>query len=192
MWYMLLEPKLSVYASLLPNPPPVRRISRRGRASRKAGGPIFGRIWGRLTEARDRRRSINALARLDDRLLRDIGLERGRIPETVDALLHREPAEECVVSGSPGPRKAGASIFGRIRERLIEARDRRRMIDAFARLDDRLLHDIGLERGRIPETVDALLRCEPAPPPSAAVRHLGTGEPAANEAHTVPRWAAAA
>lgn len=53
---------------------PVRRVSPRG--AQHAGRSINGRIVATLREWRRRARDRGQLARLDDRLLRDIGLTR--------------------------------------------------------------------------------------------------------------------
>ena len=92
MWYMLLEPKLRVYSNLLPGPPasefaPVRKSP----ASRWAIGSVVDRVWEKYNDSRLRRRAIQEFANLDDRLLHDIGLDRDRIPETVDAMLRHQP-----------------------------------------------------------------------------------------------------
>ena len=176
MWYMLLEPKLRIHPNLLHRAPAVGHVvAHRAPVSRKAGDSFIDRLWEKLREARLRRRAINELAGLDDRLLDDIGLERVRIPETVDAMLHREP----VVAGAgrrsdaePEPRDDGDLFLVRMFGKLTRARVRRQTINGLARLDDRLLRDIGLERDAIPDTVDAMLRREPAPRPSAAVHSL--------------------
>jgi uncharacterized protein YjiS (DUF1127 family) len=49
----------------------------------------------RLEESRDRRRAIADLSRLDARTLKDIGLERGRIPMIVEQLIARRRAEQA-------------------------------------------------------------------------------------------------
>ena len=176
MWYMLLEPKLRVYPNLLHRAPVAGHVVvHRAPVSRKAGDSFLDRLREKLREARLRRRAINELAGLDDRLLDDIGLERARIPETVDAMLHREP----VAAGGgwrsdaePKPRDGGDFFLVRMFRNLTRARVRRRAINGLARLDDRLLRDIGLERDLIPDAVDAMLRRRPAPRPSAAAPSL--------------------
>ena len=57
-------------------------------------------IWRQLSRyatefrrARSRRRAYNALAALDDRTLCDIGVERNRIWEAVDAALEQQPSD---------------------------------------------------------------------------------------------------
>ena len=62
--------------------------SRRHGAERRLG-PLQG-LFGGLVRGWQRRRMIRALEALDDRLLRDIGLERGDIEDLVDSFDDRE------------------------------------------------------------------------------------------------------
>ncbi len=176
MWYMLLEPKLRLYTRLL-GPAAAGARVRAGRvpASRNGRDSLFTRIWEKAKDARLRSRAIAELSSLDDRLLRDIGLERTRIPEVVDALDRSEP-DILVRAASRGvaPRSARDSLLGRTAARLSRAWIRRQAINGLTRLDDRLLRDIGLERDGIPDAVDAMLRNEPlpAPAPRATVHRI--------------------
>ena len=65
---------------------------------RGAGDSFPVRIGKSFLKAWVRRRAINELARLDNHLLRDLGLDRDRIPDTVDAMLDRKPSSP---SGAP-------------------------------------------------------------------------------------------
>ncbi|MDX1528070.1 MAG: DUF1127 domain-containing protein [Gammaproteobacteria bacterium] len=56
-------------------------------------------LYRALKESRDRRRAIAELRQLDERTLKDIGIERGQIPQIVEALLAKREAEKA-------PRKA--------------------------------------------------------------------------------------
>ena len=47
-----------------------------------------------LRRARRRRRAIHQLSALPDRMLQDIGLDRGAIPRVVDGVLAREETDE--------------------------------------------------------------------------------------------------
>ena len=67
------------------------RTASRGVAPRGARDSFLGRMAVGLGRAWVRRQAINGLTRLDDRLLRDIGLERDGIPDAVDAMLRKEP-----------------------------------------------------------------------------------------------------
>ena len=174
MWYMLLEPKLRVYSNLLPGPPasefaPVRKSP----ASRWAIGSVVDRVWEKYNDSRLRRRAIQEFANLDDRLLHDIGLDRDRIPETVDAMLRHQPVPTVRESRiGHDSERTGDSFPARIGKRLMKEWVRRRAINDLARLDNRLLRDIGLDRHRIPDAVDAMLDRSPASPAGATVHYL--------------------
>ena len=174
MWYMLLEPKLRVYLNLLPGHPASEfaRV-RRGSASRWAIGSVVGRVWEKYNDSRLRRRAIEEFANLDDRLLHDIGLDRDRIAETVDAMLRRQsvPAVRESRIGHVSER-TGDSLPTRTWKNLVKAWVRRRAINDLSRLDNRLLRDIGLDRDRIPDAVDAMLDRKPASPTGATVHYL--------------------
>lgn len=174
MWYMLLEPKLRVYSNLLPSRSASGFVNvRKGPASRWTIGSLFARVWEKFNDSRLRRQAIQEFANLDDRLLRDIGLERDRIPETVDAMLRHRPVP--TVRGSRVGHEAertGDSVPVRISKSLVKAWVRRRAINQLARLDNRLLRDIGLDRDRIPDAVDAMLERRTAASTSATAHYL--------------------
>ena len=44
---------------------------------------ILGRVFARLAAAYQRQQAIHRLSKMDDRILRDIGLDRSQIPEVV-------------------------------------------------------------------------------------------------------------
>lgn len=174
MWYMLLEPKLRVYPNLLPRYSASGFVNvRKGSASRWAIGSLVARVWEKFNESRLRRRAIQELANLDDRLLQDIGLERDRIPATVDAMLRREPVPSVRVSRiDHESERAGDSLLTRTGKSLVKSWVRRRAINDLARLDNHLLRDLGLDRDRIPDVVDAMLDRKPASPSAATVHYL--------------------
>lgn len=70
----------------------VRAAARLLAAGLGAAHETARRAVSRRARARRRRLAIRELESLSDRLLRDIGVERGRIPEVVDALLQPEGA----------------------------------------------------------------------------------------------------
>lgn len=195
MWYMLLEPKLRLYTRLL-GPAAAGARVRAGRvpASRNGRDSLFTRVWEKAKDARLRRRAIAELSELDDRLLHDIGLERARIPEVMDALTGREPGVfPRASSRGVAPRSARDSFLGRMAARLSRAWVRRQAINGLTRLDDRLLRDIGLERDGIPDAVDAMLRNEPlpAPAPRATVHRIVVEKAEDGRHHSPPKLAAA-
>ena len=174
MWYMLLEPKLRVYSNLLPSHSASGFVNvRKGSASRWTIGSLVARVREKFNEGRLRRQAIQEFANLDDRLLQDIGLERDRIPETVDALLRRQPVPTVRVSriGHESER-TGDSFPSRISKSLVKAWVRRRAINELARLDNHLLRDLGFDRDRIPDAVDAMLGHKPASPTDTTVHYL--------------------
>ena len=174
MWYMLLEPKLRVYSNLLPSHSASGFVNvRKGSASRWTIGSLVARVWEKFNDGRLRRRAIQELANLDDRLLHDIGLERVRIPETVDAMLRGQPVPTARVSHfGHESKRAGDSFAARISNSLVKAWVRRRAINELTRLDNHLLRDLGLDRDRIPDAVDAMLDRNPASPSGATVHYF--------------------
>ena len=90
----------------------------------------------------ERRRAIAQLRALDDRALRDIGIERGQIEMVVEGVETETPR---TVRPEVGPFAA-----------LRHWRFRRRTINTLSALDDRLLDDIGLVRSQIPDFVHGL------------------------------------
>lgn len=91
----------------------------------------------------ERRRTFDALSSLDDRLLRDVGVSRGDIPEVV--------AQEPRTAG--GLRAAGRDALALYRL----ARVRHRMIRDLDALPDWILNDIGVPRWDIENAVDRSL-----------------------------------
>ncbi len=107
-----------------------------------------------LVRARKRRHTANLLRQLDSRLLDDIGITRGEI----DQIAAKAAAEAVVREGTPMPRIASlAKLPAAILTGLTKVWRRQAAIVALARLSNHTLADIGIERGRIAETVDAML-----------------------------------
>lgn len=55
---------------------------------------LVRRLMGAWRRWRDRRETLRALRRLDDRLLADIGLNRGMIDDVGDGLIRSRPAND--------------------------------------------------------------------------------------------------
>ena len=80
--------------------------------------------------------TVRELSRLDERELNDLGIGRGQIHAAARRAVGLPESEE------PG-------IFARLRLSIADARDRRRTARQLAALDDRMLYDIGINRGDI-------------------------------------------
>lgn len=52
------------------------------RATDAAPGPLM-RLWVKAVDAVERRRAVQMVARMDDRMLRDIGIHRGNAEQAV-------------------------------------------------------------------------------------------------------------
>ncbi|MHA1151951.1 MAG: DUF1127 domain-containing protein [Alphaproteobacteria bacterium] len=121
-----------------------------------------------LVRTMKRRRTANLLRQLDSRLLDDIGITRGEI----DQVAAKAAAEAAVRKGAPTmPRIARwAQLPASILTVLTKAWRRQAAIVTLQRLPHHTLADIGIERGRIAETVDAMMAGgETAPAPARAV-----------------------
>ncbi len=93
----------------------------RGLAARVAAA---GRVvLGALRRARAEREAIRQLRALDDRLLRDIGIERGRIPEVVRAM-SRAGARPVTPHGAPSRETTVVAFPERGRRAVVQALDR--------------------------------------------------------------------
>lgn len=104
---------------------------------------IMTGLWAPLRQRLERRRAVRDLAALDDRLLRDVGLSRGEIPE--------------VVAQEPGARGSMRTVWRDTVALYRLARVRRRMIRDLDALPDWILNDIGVPRWNIEESVDRSL-----------------------------------
>ncbi len=108
-----------------------------------------------LVRAVKQRRTANLLRQLDSRLLDDIGITRGEI----DAAAAKAAARK----GAPAMPRI-ASLPASIWTGLTKIWRRQAAIVALERLSNHTLADIGIERGRIAETVDAMMAQGPATP----------------------------
>ena len=118
-----------------------------------------------LVRAMRRRHTANLLRQLDSRLLDDIGITRGEI----DQAAARAAAKAVVREGAPAmPRMAAlAQLPAAILAGLTKAWRRQAAIMALERLPNHTLTDIGIDRGRIVETVDAMMAQGTATPAPA-------------------------
>ncbi len=102
-----------------------------------------------LVRAVRRRRTAQALGQLDAHLLADIGIERNEI----DAVAAKAAkATKPVVAAGPARR-----VLVELVAALRKSWQRQAAIRSLQGLPDWVLADIGIERGRIPESVDSLL-----------------------------------
>ncbi len=120
----------------------------------RSGRPVSVRLAASLVRASTRRRVLDQLHRLDDRMLRDIGLERTTLAEAVDATLEsRAPAwasESFSISG------LGKALVAPIVRPIVRWHRNATTLGELEQLDDHLLADIGVSRGDLryaPETV---------------------------------------
>ncbi len=96
-----------------------------------------------------RRRTVRMLRQLDAHLLADIGIERHEIDKVA---AKAAKATRPVVAAGPA-RRVGVELVAALRKGW----QRQAAIRSLQGLPDWVLADIGIERGHIPESVDALL-----------------------------------
>ena len=118
-----------------------------------------------LVRAIRRRHTASLLKELDSHLLDDIGVTRGEI----DAIAAKAATAAVLRQGTPAmPRTAWlAKLPAEILTVLTKAWRRQAAISALQRLSNHTLADIGIERGRIAETVDAMMARDETTPASA-------------------------
>ena len=126
-----------------------------------------------LNRAMKRHHTANLLKRLDTRLLEDIGITRGEI----DVIATKAAAEAAAREGLTAmPRIASlAKLPAAIWTGLTDAYRRQATIAALHRLSNHTLADIGIEPGRIPETVDVMMA--EAKAVTAPVRTVAAAQP---------------
>lgn len=117
-----------------------------------------------LNRAMKRRQTANQLKRLDSRLLGDIGITRGDI----DVIATKAATEAAAREGLTAmPLIASlVKLPAAILAGLMDAYRRQATIVALQRLSNHTLADIGIERGRISQTVDTMMaqaKAETAP-----------------------------
>lgn len=115
-------------------------------ASREPGEPTLGAAFSEMLQNAfvvpvkvwmHRRQAYNALMALDNRMLDDIGVSRYEIPEIVNTFV--TTPEPSIIGETAAAVTAPFSIWNRARQTARE----------LARLDDRMLLDIGVVRGDI-------------------------------------------
>ncbi len=117
-----------------------------------------------IVRAVRRRRTVRTLRQLDAHLLADIGIERDEIDEVA-----AKAAKAITPAVAAGPAwRVGVELVAALRKGWR----RQAAIRSLQGLPNWVLADIGVERGRIPESVDALLangQQRPAARPEPAV-----------------------
>ena len=134
------------------------------RPSTGAGGFLIALAWSgapSVVRAVLRRRTAQALRRLDAHLLADIGIERGEI----DAVAAKAAEATTPVVAAEPARRVHVELLAALREGWR----RQAAIRSLQGLPNWVLADIGIERGHIPEIVDDLL-ANGAQPPAAPAR----------------------
>ncbi len=117
-----------------------------------------------VARALRRRRTVRMLRQLDAHLLADIGIERHEIDKVA---AKAAKSARPVVAAGPARRVLVEFVAA-----LRKSWRRQAAIRSLQNLPDRILADIGIERGRIPNAVDALLadgEQQPAARPQPAV-----------------------
>ena len=121
-------------------------------------GRFAKRLATGVATARTRRRVLDQLHRLDDRMLRDIGLERTTLAEAVDATLERRAPswalESFSITGSISG--LGRALVAPIVRPIVRWHRHATTLGELEQLDDHLLADLGVNRGDLryaPESV---------------------------------------
>ena len=144
---------------VLPRPTDIQKLTDKGRQLRaEALAKLPGQGLSAISRAWRRRETINQLQSLSDRMLEDIGLNRGQIVEVATRM--------AADSATDAPHRAepvALSFLAKVRK----ARVRRATIRELENLSDRVLSDIGISRGQIPAEVDRILEKRSAQAPVA-------------------------
>ena len=122
-------------------------LQRNDTPHRSPGLPIA--LAGSVVRAVRRRRTVRMLRQLDAHLLADIGIERYEIDKVA---AKAAKAATPVVAAGPLQR-----VLVELVAALRKGWQRQAAIRSLQSLPDWVLADIGIERGRIPESVDGLL-----------------------------------
>ena len=160
-WLLELDAPSVALGRGLPN----NEIATRPRAA-NVNRPHVGLIET-LVRTLKQRRTAKLLKQLDSQRLDDIGVARGDIDE-----IAAKAAAAVVWKGAPAmPRIASLTkLPASILAFLTKAWRRQAAIAALQRLSNHTLADIGIERGRIVETVDAMMAWDETAPASVRAR----------------------
>ena len=110
---------------------------------------VFRAFVSPFLEAAASRQVMSHLRQMDDRMLRDIGIERGALYGLSSDLPRAAPAETVEKTG----------VFARI----VAFFRRRDTLQQLRSLDDRILEDIGLNRATLADAIDAPRSAKTAP-----------------------------
>ena len=110
------------------------------------GSWLYATFVSPITDAMNRRRTVQQLSRLDDHLLADIGLERGLVENFGEELSARTVASHRAVEGP----------VTRLRRWL----HRRRSVNELRGLSNRMLDDIGIQPGDIESVIEKAMQDE--------------------------------
>jgi len=113
---------------------PVAQAHRAAARSESAYRGVISKVLTGMRRARARRATLDQLSRLDEAQLRDIGLERGTLAETVEATVEQRRPSYHVEEVRPAGGRLGSLRRG------LEGQP------SMDRLNDRLLADIGMTR----------------------------------------------
>jgi uncharacterized protein YjiS (DUF1127 family) len=109
-------------------------------------GPAVGALLDSALRPLRRAGIARQLARLDDRMLDDIGLQRWQIDEVADAAASHDSVSLWDAIGN---------LLTTIASQVSAWQDRRVALRELMALDDRMLRDVGIDRADIPAVIGA-------------------------------------
>ncbi len=133
--------------SLTLNEQSIVRTAKSTQETPEAGQIRSRGVFAALRRWLNNRQMVAQLQQMDDRMLRDIGIERGDIV----ARIYGRPVE----TGSNAAPRDG--LIKRLSRRLAEARRRRQTVRILDNLSDRMLDDIGIVRADIEKQVGLVM-----------------------------------
>jgi uncharacterized protein YjiS (DUF1127 family) len=123
----------------------------------------FGRaLAGRYTHAAVKAQVVRDLSRLSDRMLADVGLNRGDVAAVAALTANETVRLERSLAG-----EIGSFLYDLILRPVVRMARKRHAYATLMALDDRMLNDIGIDRGDIPAFVKGLSGDRPAEQTSA-------------------------